>query len=718
MGLISSATEFTQRVKMEARKRKRENSSVVVAEKRSRVDLETAIKVQRAYTRKLAVRMERFGVTSAIAKKEEYPALALKLRESGVIKTMQRMLLRVCDLTEEGVKLCPEASKIKGVKMRVFLTSYMIAYHSKEVFEEVMALEKGLVRAACAMLEVFDGLCDSLRTMRDPSAAVEKAQTFPKVLSEYLKAWHHWKKLDAEKMEKRIEHSLSALCEAEALLDETDPESEALREEFRGQRVRLGSKLRLYATSEEKIRHVDALLGGVAPTATTGNGMPTFKKWDELRVTNEQMAHGILLDPTYSLDATQGGTAMQRRIRDVFRKSFWESLTDDLRFPFYGRLFKLFQEIVDGVMKLAEGFKEARDGRVILQVLDLGLIKQEVGNGAFTWETCQQLVANVERIFADLDARFKKALLRVGEKVREPDSKWADVKAAMEAAAGAPAEQPGAFCAALKYLVHGRLSDLNFDAANLQMSKVKPTIMFHGVGYERDKFKDKMDAKEVSLERTEAWLLRVVRDEVTSGRVAREDLNPESPKQHEAYMAIICSGIAGLMSGDAAPSLRECPETLLLDAEGLVAMHADFLEAVRMLSILELTGKCLTDVKERAPAPLLKKVGERLLAGKDADEAVDALYVCEALEVRDFARLRETLRDDGTVPQMMKDQLRNLLRSFYPPSDCKLPAAAVSIRPRISALFKRLHKVQETNLQVHHAIYNELITKVVGQLYP
>jgi hypothetical protein len=702
---------------MEARKRRRENSSLAVVEKRSRVDLETAaaIKVQRAYTRKLAVRMERFGVTSAFAKKEGYPALALKLREDEVIKTMRWMLLRVCDLTEEGVKQWPEASGIGSVKMRVFLTSYMIAYHPKEVFEEVMALEKGLVQAACAMLEVFDGLCDSLRTMRDPSVAVEKAQTFPKVLSEYLKVWHNWKKLDAAKMEKRIEHSLSALCEAEALLDETDPESEALREEFRGQRVRLGSKLRLYA-SEEKIRHMDALLGGVAPTAATGNGMPTFKKWEDLRVTNEQMAHGILLDPTYSLDATQGGTVVQRRIRDVFRESFWKSLTDDLRFPFYGRLFKLFQEIVDGVMKLVEGFKIAHDGRVILQVLDLGLIKQEVGNGAFTWETCQQLVANVERIFTDLDARFKKALLRVGEKVREPDSKWVDVKAAMEAVAGAPAEQPGAFCAALKYLVHSRLSDVSFDAANLKMSKVKPTMLFHGIEYERDKFKEKLDAKEVSLGRTEAWLLRVVRGEVTSGRVALEDLNPESPKQHEAYMAIVCSGIAGLMSGDAAPS--ECPETLLLDAEGLAAMHADFLEAVRMLAILESTGKCLARAKERAPAPLLRKVGERLLAGKDMDEAVDALYVCEALEVRDFAKLRQTLRDDRTVPQMMKDQLRNLLRSFYPPPDCKLPAAAVSIRPRISALFKRLHKVQETNLQVHHAIYNELIAQIVGQLYP
>lgn len=704
---------------MEARKRRRENSSLAVVEKRSRVDLETAaaIKVQRAYTRKLAVRMERFGVTSAFAKKERYPALALKLREDGVIKTMEWMLLRVCDLTEGGVKQWPEASGLKGVNMRIFLTSYMIAYHPKEVFEEVMALEKGLVQAACAMLEVFDGLCDSLRTMRDPSAAVEKAQTFPKVLSEYLKVWKNWKKLDAAKMEKRIEHSLSALCEAEALLDEKDPGSEALREEFRGQRACLGSKLRLYA-SEEKIRHMDALLGGVAPTAATGNGMPTFRKWEDLCVANEQMAHGILLDPTYTLDATQVGTAMQRRIRDVFRKSFWKSLADDLRFPFYGRLLKLFQEIVDDVMKLADDFKEARDGRVILQVLDLPFIIQVVQNGAFTWETCQQLVANVERIFTDLDARFKKSLLRVGEKVREPDSKWAGVKAAMEAAAGEPAEQPVAFCAALEYLVHSRLSDLRFDAANLRMSKAKPALPIHGIGYERDKFKEKLDAKEVSLERTEAWLLRVVRGEVTSGRVALEDLNPESPNQHEAYMTIICSGIADLMSGDAAPVLSECPETLLLDAEGLAAMHVDFLEAVRMLSVLELTGKCLARAKERAPAPLLRKVGERLLVGKDMDEAVDALYVCETLVVGDFAKLRQTLRDDRTVPQMMKDQLRNLLRSFHPPPDCKLPAAAVSIRPRISALFKRLHKVQEINLQVHHEIYNELIAQIVGQLYP
>jgi len=70
---------------------------------------ETAIKMQRWRTRKLAVRAGTFGMTSAIAKAIEFPELSSRLRDAGLIKTMKLMLHRVCVLTAAGVKLAPDA---------------------------------------------------------------------------------------------------------------------------------------------------------------------------------------------------------------------------------------------------------------------------------------------------------------------------------------------------------------------------------------------------------------------------------------------------------------------------------------------------------------------------------------------------------------------------------------------------------------------------------
>ena len=50
-------------------------------------------------------------------------------------------------------------------------------------------------------------------------------------------------------------------------------------------------------------------------------------------MTNEQLAHELLLDPTFQLDES-GGCSVENpvfhRIRESFHKTFWESLVDKL----------------------------------------------------------------------------------------------------------------------------------------------------------------------------------------------------------------------------------------------------------------------------------------------------------------------------------------------------------------------------------------------------
>ena len=62
----------------------------------------------RRYTRQLAMRVQEFGMTSAIAKVIAYPELSSRLREKDLIQTMKEMVFRVHVLTTAGAKLAPE----------------------------------------------------------------------------------------------------------------------------------------------------------------------------------------------------------------------------------------------------------------------------------------------------------------------------------------------------------------------------------------------------------------------------------------------------------------------------------------------------------------------------------------------------------------------------------------------------------------------------------
>lgn len=70
----------------------------------------TAIKMQRWRTHKLALRAGTFGMTSAIAKAITFEELSSRLRGAGLIQAMQKMLQRVFTLTAAGVKLAPDAA--------------------------------------------------------------------------------------------------------------------------------------------------------------------------------------------------------------------------------------------------------------------------------------------------------------------------------------------------------------------------------------------------------------------------------------------------------------------------------------------------------------------------------------------------------------------------------------------------------------------------------
>ena len=172
-------------------------------------------------------------------------------------------------------------------------------------------------------------------------------------------------------------------------------------------------------------------------------------------MTNEQLAHELLLDPTFQLDANGGCSAENpvfHRIRESFHQAFWDSLVDDLKLtpPCYVRVLRVLAEVRDGISELTGSIQPTN----ISEVVDLDFIKQQAEKGLYNWENCMRLVGSVVAVIQQ-DQSTK----------RDEDTilRWRPVAKSMEEAEAA--EQPRAFCKALEFLLN-RVNVMRIDAAN------------------------------------------------------------------------------------------------------------------------------------------------------------------------------------------------------------------------------------------------------------
>ena len=87
---------------------------------------------------------------------------------------------------------------------------------------------------------------------------------------------------------------------------------------------------------------------GTDEGSSSGRGFSALPR----RMTNEQLAHEVLIDPTFQLD-TYGSAPGENyvKIRASFEEAYWKSLADDLRLPTpcYARISRTLVELRDGI---------------------------------------------------------------------------------------------------------------------------------------------------------------------------------------------------------------------------------------------------------------------------------------------------------------------------------------------------------------------------------
>ena len=112
-------------------------------------------------------------------------------------------------------------------------------------------------------------------------------------------------------------------------------------------------------------------------------------------MSNEQLAHEVLLDPTFRLQPDNGaydvvdgsssgpGSSWQRASA-VLKRGFWAGLEDELRLvpPYYGRVLRMLAHVRDSVVTVAE----AEEAAVLAELVDEDLLRQRVEAGLNGWE--------------------------------------------------------------------------------------------------------------------------------------------------------------------------------------------------------------------------------------------------------------------------------------------------------------------------------------------
>jgi hypothetical protein len=289
-------------------------------------------------------------------------------------------------------------------------------------------------------------------------------------------------------------------------------------------------------------------------------------------MTNEQLAHELLLDPTFQLDES-GGCSVENpvfhRIRESFHQAFWDSLVDDLRLatPCYVRVLRVLAEIRDGISELAGSLQSG----AIAEAVDLDFIKQQAEAGLYGWESCKNLVASIVAVIKRVQAP---------KRDNETDAKWKEnAKMMQEASAD---EQPRALCKALEFLLD-RVNAMRIDAANARLRLIAPVIKDHGIDYERGKFQDKLNDGTLTLERTTAWIRKAVADVVWRKVVSKEDL--VSGKASDFY-SVHFDAMLSLVASHDKITRDTSPETLLFDVHRLCMLQREYSGEVQVATML------------------------------------------------------------------------------------------------------------------------------------
>lgn len=473
-------------------------------------------------------------------------------------------------------------------------------------------------------------------------------------------------------------------------------------------------------------------------------------------MTNEQLAHELLVDPGFRLDDRAGMSdekLVHTKIRETFERAFWDSLVEDLTCdpPSFAPVLNVLAEIKCGIavrfpitasasFLAPSNLNRAQNlgispiaARQINDIVDVPHIAAQLRAGVLDIMGCHGLIDSIVGVILGIHDRMKSA-----ERREETAAKWREcAKAFPVANAQGRAERAKAVCGGLE-LVLDRLHKVRVDIANNKLRAISPVIQQHGIEYEKSHIAKKLDSGAITMERTEAWLAYEVEALLAQQRRAVVDLRSLDIDVSDKYRAVIRMGLVDLVAdypnwgGVKRGKAQEddLPESLMLDLLRVKALRAHILiDATSAVILTQVEQECKNRVRDAAArAKILKAATDIVLKDpprlSQVQTTIDAVmeqiepHMADADRTVTRALLVKHVAPAHPVFVHVLKQFRLAWYHVLAGSEytMKIPESAQCMHKVTIKHAKFLRVVSVLNLAVHTNRYNEMLGRMLDRM--
>ncbi|XP_033100505.1 T-complex protein 11-like protein 1 isoform X2 [Anneissia japonica] len=419
-------------------------------------------------------------------------------------------------------------------------------------------------------------------------------------------------------------------------------------------------------------------------------------------VSNMSLVHEISVDKDFKLSPTVlPENSLEKQLRDVMHKAFWDSLQDDLHEdpPNYNRAISLLGEIKETLemLILPQNSKQLEE---LNEKLDTQLIRQQAEHGVLD---VHQYASYIISLMAQLCAPVRDEEIEKLKSFTDIIDLFREIL---------------------------RVLDLmKVDMANFTIDSLRPHIQQQSVDYERNKFSEFLKTQQDGLEMTRKWLTTVKEELATSdqpdaGVAVASRVSP---------MKIINGAYIKLFdwSND-----TQFPETVIMDQGRFLELRDQLRRLTLVASILLITytnvGVAISG-KKGLPSKLKKEI-KILLEGTNDDAAAMlniGEYLCkevnESLKESEYQILdsanQETLKSqlqavadrNHSVQKLLDSRAKSFMlkmlsaRGKFDPSQ-HVPPGLKTVEKEIIEISTRFQKLVVHNRQVYGPFYSEIIS--------
>jgi hypothetical protein len=435
------------------------------------------------------------------------------LRKNEVITVTKDMLQVIHEFRSNSNFDVQDFIGQHNFKIQIFLAAYMIALYPCHVFDSMGDIETRLTASSTALLTSLEAILDHVWTSANlNSVSCALIDEFPQLVATYFDDFQKWKEPDDAALKGGILNALRSLYAAARTLSVSDEEASGVtRTDLEDQILRLRVKLSAIGGQTE-LDDFDALLQAAPPSQVTSSpALSQYLTNEQLLqyasrltraavfhnvrtqpVTNVQIAHELLIDPSFQFEDNFSIGGEGKLINQSFVNVFWSDLLEDLKKPepSYDAVFRVLEDIRYGISDVAgDAHALSLESQTIIDINHIKTSRQlEV------WSSCINLFTNIFYL-----------VLRVQMQKREDEAKakWDCLQKAMQEAQ--QEDQPQIMCDTIRFFSN-YIDLVRIDASNARIRLLADVIKTHGVSYEQSKFQEKLDSGNLTLENTTEWL--------------------------------------------------------------------------------------------------------------------------------------------------------------------------------------------------------------------